>query len=161
MQAFVFHGIPCTFCTSHGPRFYHLRFPRVIGALPLRDDAGLPPYNILMHRLYPTCPLRSHLGFPGSIASLRQQAGRAGRREQPCLSLLVAFDGPLDQHFMRHPEQLFGRPIERVQVCGAGGGGYRHVSGLVARCCSVWCNVGRQLSSTWHCITGLTNSISN
>lgn len=52
-----------------------------------------------------------HLGFPGSIASLRQQAGRAGRREQPSLAIVIAFDGPLDQHFMRHPEQLFQRQV--------------------------------------------------
>ncbi|GLI69803.1 hypothetical protein VaNZ11_014504 [Volvox africanus] len=57
-----------------------------------------------------------HLGFPGSVASLRQQAGRAGRREQESLSLVVGFDGPLDQHFMRHPEHLFGRPVESVQI---------------------------------------------
>ncbi|GIL86775.1 hypothetical protein Vretifemale_15010 [Volvox reticuliferus] len=57
-----------------------------------------------------------HLGFPGSVASLRQQAGRAGRRQQESLSLVVGFDGPLDQHFMRHPEHLFGRPVESVQI---------------------------------------------
>ncbi|GIL51561.1 hypothetical protein Vafri_7530, partial [Volvox africanus] len=57
-----------------------------------------------------------HLGFPGSVASLRQQAGRAGRREQESLSLVVGFDGPLDQHFMRHPEHLFDRPVESVQI---------------------------------------------
>ena len=50
------------------------------------------------------------------MASLRQQAGRAGRRERESLSLLVGFDGPLDQHFMRHPDNLFGRPVEAVQV---------------------------------------------
>ncbi|GMH38722.1 hypothetical protein BSKO_06606 [Bryopsis sp. KO-2023] len=57
-----------------------------------------------------------HLGFPGSAASLWQQSGRAGRREQTSLSIYVAFDGPLDQYFMKHPKHLFGRPIERVQV---------------------------------------------
>ena len=39
-----------------------------------------------------------HLGFPGSVASLWQQAGRAGRREGRALSVYVAFDGPLDPH---------------------------------------------------------------
>ncbi|KAF5838688.1 hypothetical protein DUNSADRAFT_2383 [Dunaliella salina] len=57
-----------------------------------------------------------HLGFPGSIASLRQQAGRAGRRGCPSLSILISFDSPLDQHFMRHPGELFGKPIESAQV---------------------------------------------
>ncbi|KAL0027014.1 hypothetical protein WJX79_008750 [Trebouxia sp. C0005] len=57
-----------------------------------------------------------HLGFPGSVASLWQQAGRAGRREQPSTSIYIAFDGPLDQYFMKQPDKLFGRAIERAQV---------------------------------------------
>ena len=64
-----------------------------------------------------------HLGFPGSLASLRQQAGRAGRREQRSLAVFVAFDSPLDQHFMAHPEHLFGRPVESAQVKKGEGGG--------------------------------------
>ena len=57
-----------------------------------------------------------HLGFPGSIASLWQQAGRAGRREGHALSVYVAFDGPLDQHFMRQPRALFDAPLEMSYV---------------------------------------------
>ncbi|XP_022634603.1 uncharacterized protein LOC106756587 isoform X3 [Vigna radiata var. radiata] len=57
-----------------------------------------------------------HLGFPGSIASLWQQAGRGGRRDKPSLAVYVAFGGPLDQYFMRHPNKLFGRPIECCHV---------------------------------------------
>nr|XP_048319854.1 uncharacterized ATP-dependent helicase YprA isoform X2 [Ziziphus jujuba var. spinosa] len=57
-----------------------------------------------------------HLGFPGSIASLWQQAGRAGRRETPSLAVYVAFDGPLDQHFMKFPRKLFGSPIECCHI---------------------------------------------
>ena len=53
----------------------------------------------------------------GSVASLWQQAGRAGRREQPSTSIYIAFDGPLDQYFMKQPDKLFGRAIERAQVC--------------------------------------------
>ncbi|KAL2340690.1 hypothetical protein Fmac_008630 [Flemingia macrophylla] len=53
-----------------------------------------------------------HLGFPGSIASLWQQAGRGGRRNRPSLAVYVAFNGPLDQYFMKHPNKLFERPIE-------------------------------------------------
>jgi DEAD/DEAH box helicase domain-containing protein len=63
-----------------------------------------------------------HLGFPGSVASLRQQAGRAGRRGQPSLALYVAFDSPLDQQLLRHPRRaLFGRSVEaaRVDPCNA------------------------------------------
>eukprot|EP00891_Asterochloris_glomerata_P009914 jgi/Astpho2/9914/e_gw1.00152.3.1_t len=57
-----------------------------------------------------------HLGFPGSVSSLWQQAGRAGRREQSSASIYIAFDGPLDQYFMTHPDRLFSRPIERAHV---------------------------------------------
>ena len=57
-----------------------------------------------------------HLGFPGSVASLVQQSGRAGRRGRRALGVYVAFDGPLDQFFMREPERLFSRPIERAAI---------------------------------------------
>ncbi|KAK6261775.1 hypothetical protein QUC31_007591 [Theobroma cacao] len=57
-----------------------------------------------------------HLGFPGSIASLWQQAGRSGRRERPSLAVYVAFEGPLDQYFMKFPEKLFRSPIECCHI---------------------------------------------
>ncbi|KAJ7978775.1 ATP-dependent helicase [Quillaja saponaria] len=57
-----------------------------------------------------------HLGFPGSIASLWQQAGRGGRRDRPSLAVYIAFGGPLDQYFMEHPKSLFGRPIECCHI---------------------------------------------
>ncbi|KAL9433387.1 hypothetical protein AB3S75_028256 [Citrus x aurantiifolia] len=57
-----------------------------------------------------------HLGFPGSIASLWQQAGRSGRREKPSLAVYVAFEGPLDQYFMKYPEKLFKSPIECCHI---------------------------------------------
>ncbi|KAL5214637.1 hypothetical protein ABZP36_003789 [Zizania latifolia] len=57
-----------------------------------------------------------HLGFPGSIASLWQQAGRSGRRAKQPLAVYVAFEGPLDQYFMKFPRKLFGKPIEHCQV---------------------------------------------
>lgn len=53
------------------------------------------------------------IGFPGSVASLRQQWGRAGRR-RPGLGVLVAADDALDQYFARHPDQLLARPVEAV-----------------------------------------------
>ncbi|GAB2220919.1 hypothetical protein Drorol1_Dr00012078 [Drosera rotundifolia] len=57
-----------------------------------------------------------HLGFPGTVASLWQQAGRSGRRGKPSLAVYVAFEGPLDQYFMRFPKKLFQSPIERCLI---------------------------------------------
>jgi DEAD/DEAH box helicase domain-containing protein len=54
------------------------------------------------------------VGYPGTIASTWQQAGRAGRGARESLSFLVGLDNPLDQYFMRHPEQLFGRSSEHA-----------------------------------------------
>ncbi|MEO6987961.1 MAG: DEAD/DEAH box helicase, partial [Aquihabitans sp.] len=45
-------------------------------------------------------------GFPGTIASLWQQAGRAGRERQPSLAVLVAGDDQLDHYFLHHPEEV-------------------------------------------------------
>jgi DEAD/DEAH box helicase domain-containing protein len=51
------------------------------------------------------------VGFPGTMASLRQQWGRAGRRDHG-LAILVASEDALDQYFMREPETLLGRKVE-------------------------------------------------
>jgi DEAD/DEAH box helicase domain-containing protein len=56
------------------------------------------------------------VGFPGTIASLWQQAGRAGRGTRHALSVLIALDNPLDQYFMRHPRDLFGRTHEHALI---------------------------------------------
>ena len=58
-------------------------------------------------------------GYPGSLASTWQQAGRSGRRGERSLSVLVALDNPLDQYFMRHPEMLFGKPHEAARISPA------------------------------------------
>ena len=56
------------------------------------------------------------VGYPGTVASLWQQAGRAGRGHSGSLAILVGLDNPLDQYFMRHPDQLFGRPHEHALI---------------------------------------------
>ena len=55
-------------------------------------------------------------GFPGTIASLWQQIGRAGRERQQSLAVLVAGDDQLDQWLMAHPEEVFTRPPEPAVV---------------------------------------------
>lgn len=55
-------------------------------------------------------------GYPGSITSTWQQAGRAGRRDREALIILVAQDDPLDQYLLRHPEYLFGQPVEQARL---------------------------------------------
>ena len=52
------------------------------------------------------------VGFPGTIASTWQQAGRAGRGQQQALSILIAYNDPIDQYLMHHPEYVFERPVE-------------------------------------------------
>jgi len=51
------------------------------------------------------------VGFPGTVASLRQQWGRAGRRGHG-LAVLIASEDALDQYFMREPEALLNRRVE-------------------------------------------------
>jgi DEAD/DEAH box helicase domain-containing protein len=52
------------------------------------------------------------VGFPGTICSTWQQAGRAGRGASDSLVVLVAYNEPVDQYICRHPEFLFGAPHE-------------------------------------------------
>jgi DEAD/DEAH box helicase domain-containing protein len=53
-------------------------------------------------------------GYPGSVASTWQQAGRAGRREEQSAAILVAGASPLDQYICRHPRYLFGSSPEHA-----------------------------------------------
>lgn len=55
-------------------------------------------------------------GFPGTIISTWQQAGRAGRGTDDSCAVLVAFQNPLDQFFMKHPEVFFGKPHEHAII---------------------------------------------
>lgn len=56
------------------------------------------------------------VGYPGTIASTRQQAGRAGRGELPAVSILIASPNPLDQFLAHHPEYFFDRSPEMALV---------------------------------------------
>lgn len=55
-------------------------------------------------------------GFPGTIASMWQQAGRAGREAQASIATLVAGDDQLDQWLMAHPTEVFTRPPEPAVI---------------------------------------------
>jgi DEAD/DEAH box helicase domain-containing protein len=52
------------------------------------------------------------VGFPNTIASTWQQAGRAGRRLDPALAVVVGYDDPMDQYLMRHPNYFFSQSPE-------------------------------------------------
>ncbi len=56
------------------------------------------------------------VGYPGTRASMWQQAGRAGRRDTDALAVLVAQDDPLDQYLVHHPDDLFDKPAEAAVI---------------------------------------------
>lgn len=56
------------------------------------------------------------LGFPFTISNLRQQSGRAGRRNKDSLSVLIGDSFPADQHYMKNPGEIFTRPNCELQV---------------------------------------------
>ncbi len=55
-------------------------------------------------------------GYPGTIASARQQMGRAGRRDETAAALFVATAEPLDQYLIAHPDYLLGRTPEHARL---------------------------------------------
>src|SRR5215470_17930236 len=55
-------------------------------------------------------------GYPGTIASLWQQSGRAGRRSGRSAALFLATRAPLDQFMVNHPKYLFGTPPKHARV---------------------------------------------
>ena len=56
------------------------------------------------------------VGYPGSIASTWQQAGRAGRGADPSLVVLLPYDSPIDQYMAKHPDYFFGRSPENAVI---------------------------------------------
>ena len=56
------------------------------------------------------------VGYPGSIASLTQQSGRAGRGEAPALAMMIASPNPLDQFLAHHPEYFVGKSPEQALI---------------------------------------------
>ncbi|UCH84739.1 MAG: DEAD/DEAH box helicase [Candidatus Latescibacterota bacterium] len=56
------------------------------------------------------------VGYPGSIASTWQQAGRAGRGKEPSLVVLIPHDSPIDQYMVQHPDYFFGRSPENAVI---------------------------------------------
>lgn len=56
------------------------------------------------------------VGYPGTIAAARQQSGRAGRKTDMSLAVLVASSDPLDQFLVRHPDYLLERSPEHALV---------------------------------------------
>lgn len=56
------------------------------------------------------------VGYPGTVASTWQQAGRAGRGSDPALAILIGLDNPLDQYYMRHGAELLGKSHENALI---------------------------------------------
>jgi DEAD/DEAH box helicase domain-containing protein len=56
------------------------------------------------------------VGYPGTIASTWQQAGRAGRRSALSVAVFVATSAAIDQFIVAHPEYLFEHPVEEARI---------------------------------------------
>jgi len=56
------------------------------------------------------------VNYPGTIASLWQQAGRSGRRQDESLAVLIAGNDPIDQYLVRHPRYIFSQSPEHAVV---------------------------------------------
>src|SRR5205807_238357 len=55
-------------------------------------------------------------GYPGTIASTWQRAGRAGRRQSSSIAVLVASSAPLDQYIVEHPDYFFRTSPEEAHI---------------------------------------------
>ncbi len=56
------------------------------------------------------------VGYPGSVASMWQQSGRAGRGDEESVAILIAYNSPIDQYLMNRPDYLFGQSVENVVI---------------------------------------------
>lgn len=56
------------------------------------------------------------VGFPSTVASLWQQAGRAGRGQEESVAFFIGYNDPIDQYLMRHPEYLFAQSPESAVI---------------------------------------------
>ncbi len=56
------------------------------------------------------------VGYPGTLASFFQQSGRAGRRSEDALIVLVGLDTSVNQYVLSHPDYVFGRPVEQAVI---------------------------------------------
>ena len=56
------------------------------------------------------------IGYPGTIASLWQQAGRAGRGKEDSLAVFIAYNSPIDQYLINHPDFLFEQSPENAII---------------------------------------------
>ncbi|BGP03230.1 ATP-dependent 3'-5' DNA helicase [Rhodotorula toruloides] len=56
------------------------------------------------------------VGFPYTLPGLRQQAGRAGRRNKDSLAMLICDPFPLDQHYARNPDLIFSSPFQKMAL---------------------------------------------
>lgn len=56
------------------------------------------------------------VGFPYTLPGLRQQAGRAGRRNKDSLAMLICDPFPLDQHYARNPDLIFSSPFQQLNL---------------------------------------------
>lgn len=55
-------------------------------------------------------------GYPGTVASTLQRAGRSGRRNKTSIAVMVASSAPLDQYIVEHPDYFFNQPPERAHI---------------------------------------------
>jgi len=56
------------------------------------------------------------VGYPGTISSTWQRAGRAGRGEEEALAILIGHNNPIDQYLMKNPKYFFGQPVENAVI---------------------------------------------